>query len=409
MRRLAAEALAVVGLFSACGRLDLGGYVSVLPGQGGELAAGARPVNPSGGAGPGDGGRGPSAGEPPSDGRGGEAVDMSPGGAQGGLGGADDGDALGGGGAAGALGAELESCRDLADICGLDHRSCCALGYVAPGEFVAGGLQRSSEAGPSHVSGFALGEFEVTVGRFQAFLDAYDAWRASGAPQAGAGQHPLILGSGWDPAWLRQPNDPADREGLSVDSAEIERQVTGCLGSPLFTAMWNQPVNCVSFYEAEAFCIWDGGRLPTDLEWEYAAAGGDQNRIYPWGAAEPTHGLAAYDCFVNLPKSPCPIPDVGTYPDGVGRFGQFDLAGSMQEWTFDTVGVPRTLPCRDCASVDAIYAGNPRLSHGGNWNADAEKLPVATTEVMEARVHLANYGFRCAYDTPEASALDREP
>ena len=43
------------------------------------------------------------------------------------------------------------------------------------------------------------------------------------------------------------------------------------------------PINCVTFYVSYAFCIWDGGRLPTEAEFEFAAAGGSDDRLYPWG------------------------------------------------------------------------------------------------------------------------------
>ena len=42
-----------------------------------------------------------------------------------------------------------------------------------------------------------------------------------------------------------------------------------------------RPIDCVTWYEAQAFCIWDGGRLPTEAEWNYVAAG-SQQRVYPW-------------------------------------------------------------------------------------------------------------------------------
>ena len=46
-------------------------------------------------------------------------------------------------------------------------------------------------------------------------------------------------------------------------------------------------MNCVNWFEAYAFCIWDGGFLPSDTEWEYAAAGGSLQREYPWGSTAP--------------------------------------------------------------------------------------------------------------------------
>jgi formylglycine-generating enzyme required for sulfatase activity len=266
-------------------------------------------------------------------------------------------------------------------------------------------------AGLSHVSAFYLDTFEVTVARFQAFLDDYDDWRASGAPEAGAGRHPRIPGSGWRPEWSREPGDPPERRGLGVNRAEVESEVSGCLETTLSTAMWHQPVNCVSFYEAEAFCIWDGGRLPTALEWEYAAAGGDENRIYPWGNAEPTQALAYYACM-STPSFPCLIPSVGSYPKGAGRFGQFDLAGSVSEWTLDAITTtveppPFPEPCNDCASVQQVFERDPRDTRGGDWTSSEQKLKASLRSVMEAGLHLPMHGFRCAYDHADEQERDQ--
>ena len=57
-----------------------------------------------------------------------------------------------------------------------------------------------------------------------------------------------------------------------------------------------KPLNWVSFYIAFAFCVWDDGRLPSEAEWNYAAAGGDeQEGRYPWGAGL-DQTCAVYQC-----------------------------------------------------------------------------------------------------------------
>jgi formylglycine-generating enzyme required for sulfatase activity len=184
------------------------------------------------------------------------------------------------------------------------------------------------------VSGFYLDKYEVTVGRFKKFVGAYDAWRAAGHPSQDEGAHPAIPGSGWQKDW--NPLLAANQSGLA-----------GLQCDPVYST-WNpppppddqRPMNCVIWYEAFAFCVWDGGRLPTEAEREYAAAGGSENRLFPWGETlpGPNADLAVYGCYWASGGS-CyyigNIPQVGSRPAGNGRWGHADLAGSMAEWTVD--------------------------------------------------------------------------
>jgi formylglycine-generating enzyme required for sulfatase activity len=142
--------------------------------------------------------------------------------------------------------------------------------------------------------GYWIDTTEVTVEAFAAF-------------QAAGGYEDQSLWSekGW--AW-RQRNANAELPDPCVDQEPDEPQV------------------CVTWYEAQAYATWRGGRLPTEAEWEFAARG-PESRIYPWGDE--------FDAtLANLDGGTAPKP-VGSYPDGASWVGALDMAGNAMEWVAD--------------------------------------------------------------------------
>jgi formylglycine-generating enzyme required for sulfatase activity len=198
------------------------------------------------------------------------------------------------------------------------------------------GVGATDKGNPVTVSPFRLDRFEASVGRFRSFVADYDAWRAAGHPAADEGAQPGVPGSGWDSAWN---NDlPADSVGLTANAY--------CWYGSTWTdqPQGNEafPEDCVSWFEAFAFCAWDDARLPTRAEWSFATSGGSDQRVYPWST--PAASTALDDSLAVFCGGSCQEKAVGsTSPLGDGRYGQADLAGSVWEWGRDVVADKRPI------------------------------------------------------------------
>jgi formylglycine-generating enzyme len=347
-----------------------------------ESGAGAEPAtgSPQAGQGANEGGAG-SSGSGHAGGASG-AGSAEPGGRSGEAGQTAEGASSNGGGPA-ATPVGAASCeRAAGDEC--DGGDCCESPLVPGGTYGMDEPDRRSAT----VSSFRLDRYEVTVARFREYVESY-----SGSPAAGAGAHPLIAGSGWQKDWDQY---------LASTAQELRADIAGCEMSTWTDESGPRelvPINCLTFYEAFAFCAWDGGRLPTEAEWEYAAVGGSEERTYPWGETGPSDVRVSYGCRgAGDGGVPCNLADILPVfgkPAGVGKYGQYDMSGGMSEWMLDGwQGVLPSSDCDDCAYVLTTIGSHAVRS--GSWMEGTANLPGVYRAGKSAvnRNHVT--GVRCA-------------
>ena len=266
------------------------------------------------------------------------------------------------------------------------------------------------EANMASVSSFRLDAYDVTVGRFLQYVEYIAGGGAM--PAQGSGKHSHLNGGaglvnlspdagtnepGWQAAW--NAYIPSTTTGWMASILCAGTASTWGLGSDHYT----DPINCVTWPQAYAFCIWDGGFLPTESEWELAAVGGSSYLQYPWGQmAEATAAFVIEDG--NYPGSSPEggvgtfhIAPVGTASSGVGPYGQLDLLGDVQVWTLDSYATPyAAAPCADCVVAHADLT-TARSVRGANYLAVPAAVPTATFRSgATPTTGLSTLGFRCA-------------
>ena len=262
----------------------------------------------------------------------------------------------------------------------------CPQGYVRipPGTFTMGspdgeGLPQEHPQRKVTLPGFCMQKTEVTVSEYAECVAAHACTPAATMPS-----FPGIQGG----------LPPADR---------LVRKDTCNAGHAQERA--NHPINCIDWDQADGFCRWAGGSLPTEEQWEYAARGTD-GRLFPWGNQPPSAKLLnacgpecsptyrgrfgtdqlwppAYADDDGFPET----APVGSFPAGASPFGVLDMAGNVGEWTASPF-----CPNGTCSQLHRIIRGSA-FSTG---SITPSLIRAARRKEFLTPTRSFDMGFRCA-------------
>ncbi|MBS4727768.1 ergothioneine biosynthesis protein EgtB [Mycobacterium sp. SM1] len=230
-----------------------------------------------------------------------------------------------------------------------------------------------------HVPSFRIGRVPVTNSEWQHFIDD-------------GGYH--------QPRWWSERGwEHRRRAGLTAPqfwNDDGTRTRFGCVEE----IPPDEPVQHVSYFEAEAYAAWAGARLPTEIEWEKACAWDPATNIrrrYPWGSEEPSAQRA------NLGGAALRPAPVGAYPAGASAYGAEQMLGDVWEWTSSPLRPwPGFVPMIYQRYSQPFFGGDYRVLRGGSWAVEPGILRPSFRNWDHPYRRQIFCGVRLAWDVPDA-------
>lgn len=220
---------------------------------------------------------------------------------------------------------------------------------------------------------------------------------------------------------------PVPVKTLERDGAPGSRVDDACTFSANPRGREDYALSCTPWVTADAFCRFEGGLLPTEAQWEYAALAVNRSRkaIYPWGDDTPSCDRAVYgrsalsgDCLARGEGPQLP----NAAPGDVTPLGVHDLGGGFEEHTRDAVATfdepcwtagrgvlkdpvcakPVTKACQDDpTSLECRASGDyTHITRGGSWASFGDRLLGISRDSAQAGAANELVGFRCVYPLP---------
>jgi len=187
---------------------------------------------------------------------------------------------------------------------------------------------------------------------------------------------------------------------FAIDKTEVtwpqfrryaEATGAGLPPTPLWGTPEDYPATSVLYHEAQAYCRWVGGTLPTEAQWEKAARGTD-GQEYPWG------NDWDIDRCNSIQGGPHRPQGVASFPGCVSPYGVVDMAGSVWEWVADWYDRYPEMSALDPKGPDR---GDLRVRRGGSWLSMSTYLRTAYRHKIDPDWRDTHNGFRCAQHAPQ--------
>jgi len=167
------------------------------------------------------------------------------------------------------------------------------------------------------------------------------------------------------------------------------------LGGPVYSnpQYANHPVVGVTWNQAQTYCGWAQGQLPTEAQWEKAARGAGGSP-YPWGVDKPGCDL------LNLGYCMGHTSEVDAFPDGRSPYGLYDMAGNVFEWVADWYD-PAYYTNAPAANPAGPDNGTYRSIRGSSFETDFDQVESAVRHFGSQSYHNRDLGFRCVVNAPQ--------